>query len=160
MDFMDYVWLGVTVLAALVEAAVPSLISIWFVPGGVAAFIVSLAGGPVYAQILMFLGVSCLALLLTRPLAKKFQKKRPVSTNADMALGRTALVKEDIDNMLGAGQVTVRGVDWSARSVEPDGRIPKGSLVRVERIEGVKLIVRPEPEQPELEQTGPEQPKQ
>lgn len=144
MEIMDYIWLGVTILAAVVEAAMPSLISIWFVPGGVAALVVSLLGGPVWAQILMFVGVSCLALLLTRPLAKKFQARKKESTNADMVIGRTALVTEDIDNVLGTGRATVLGNSWSARSAEPDGKIPKGTSVRVEKIEGVKLIVREE----------------
>lgn len=146
MEVMDYVWLGVTILAAVVEAAVPSLVSIWFVPGGIAALAVSLLGGPVWAQCLMFLGVSCLALILTRPLAKRFQQKRKEKTNADMVLDQTAVVTEDIDNVLGTGRATVLGKSWSARSAEPDGKVPKGTVVRVRRIEGVKLIVSPEAE--------------
>lgn len=141
MEWMDYIWLGVAVLAALVEAAVPSLVSIWFVPGGVAALVVSLAGGPVWAQVLMFLGVSGLALLLTRPLVKKLQSRKQVKTNADRVLGRTALVTEEINNVLGTGRATVMGNSWSARSAETDGVIPAGASVQVERIEGVKLIV-------------------
>ena len=52
---MQYLWLSVTILAAIVEAAVPALVSIWFVPGGLAALIVSLLGGPVWLQICCFL---------------------------------------------------------------------------------------------------------
>lgn len=139
---MQYLWLGVTILAAIVEATVPALVSIWFVPGGLAALIVSLLGGPVWLQILLFLVVSALALLFTRPLVKKFQKDKAESTNADMVLGRTALVTEDINDLLGTGRVTVRGNSWSARSVEEGTVIPKGEAVLVERIEGVKLMVR------------------
>ncbi len=139
---MQYLWLSVTILAAIVEAAVPALVSIWFVPGGLAALIVSLLGGPVWLQILLFLVVSALALLFTRPLVKKFQKDKAESTNADMVLGRTALVTEDINDLLGTGRVTVRGNSWSARSVEEGTVIPKGEAVLVARIEGVKLMVR------------------
>ncbi len=138
---MEYIWLGVTILAAVAEAAVPALVSIWFVPGGLAALITSLLGGPVWAQILMFLGVSGLALLLTRPLAKKFQSRKKAKTNADRVLGRTALVTEEINNVLGTGRATVMGNSWAARSAEVDGVIPAGTTVQVERIEGVKLIV-------------------
>lgn len=143
MEVMDYVWLGVTVLAAIVEAVVPSLVSIWFVPGGIAALAVSLFGGELWLQIVAFLAVSCAALLLTRPLARKFQKRDRASTNADMVLGQTALVTEEIDNVLGTGRATVLGNSWSARSVASDGKIPKGASVKVERIEGVKLMVAP-----------------
>lgn len=141
---MQYIWLGVTILAAVAEAAVPALVSIWFVPGGLAALIVSLLGGPVWLQVLLFLVVSTLALLATRPLAKKFQKEKKERTNADMVLGRTALVTEDVNDLLGTGRVTVRGNSWSARSEEEGTVIPKGETVTVERIEGVKLIVRRE----------------
>lgn len=140
MEVTNYIWLGVAILAAVVEAAVPALVSIWFVPGGLAALIVSLCGGPVWLQIVLFLAVSCLALIITRPLAKKFQSEKKESTNADMALGRTALVTEDINNILGAGRVNVLGNSWAARSAD-DSVIPKGETVTVERIEGVKLIV-------------------
>lgn len=139
---MQYIWLGVTILAAVAEAAAPALVSIWFVPGGLAALIVSLIGGPIWLQVLLFLLVSTLALLVTRPLAKKFQKENAESTNADMVLGRSALVTEDINDLLGTGRVTVRGNSWSARSGEEGTVIPKGETVTVERIEGVKLIVR------------------
>jgi len=140
MELTNYIWLGVAILAAVIEAAVPALVSIWFVPGGLAALIVSLLGGPVWLQILLFLAVSCLALVITRPLAKKIQGAEKENTNADMALGRTALVTEDINNILGAGRVNVLGNSWAARSAD-DSVIPKGETVTVERIEGVKLIV-------------------
>ena len=139
---MEYIWLGVTILAAIVEAAVPALVSIWFVPGGLAALIASLLGGPVGLQIGLFLAVSALALVITRPLADRFQKKKAESTNADMAVGRIALVTEDINNLLASGRVTVLGNSWAARSVEESTVIPKGETVTVERIEGVKLMVR------------------
>ena len=47
---------------------------------------------------------------------------------------------EEIDNLRGIGQVKVGGAIWTARSTQ-DEPIPKGTLVRVERIEGVKAIV-------------------
>lgn len=140
MEITNYVWLGVTIVAAVVEAAVPTLVSIWFVPGGLAALIASLCGGPLWLQILLFLAVSCLALIITRPLVKKIQSGGKENTNADMALGRAALVTEDINNIPGTGRVSVLGNSWAARSAD-DSVIPKGETVTVERIEGVKLIV-------------------
>lgn len=142
MEAMDYIWLGVVILAAVVEAAVPQLVSIWFVPAGLLALVASLCGAPLWLQIVIFLAGSVLALALTRPLVKKLQGRKQVSTNADMAIGKTALVTEDINNILATGRASVMGNSWSARSVEADGIIPKGSRVVVERIEGVKLMVR------------------
>ena len=143
MNVMDFVWLGVAVLAAVVEAIVPSLVSVWFVPGGLVALVVSLMGGPIWLQILLFLAVSLVALAFTRPLAKKFLDRRREYTNADRVVGAVGIVIQDIDNVMAAGRVIVMGNSWSVRSVEPDGKIAAGTRVRIERIEGVKLMVAP-----------------
>ena len=140
---MTGIWLGITIVAAVVEAAVPALVSIWFVPGGLAALICALAGGAVWLQIALFLALSCLALVFTRPLAKRLQKPGPVGTNADRVLGATAVVTETIDNTQAQGRVSVLGNSWAARSARPQEKIPAGEQVTVERIEGVKLIVAP-----------------
>lgn len=139
MEFMSFVWLGVTILASIIEAVVPALVSIWFVPGGLAALIVSMCGGPLWLQVLLFLLLSALAIFFTRPLARKMQEGQ-TSTNADMALGQDGVVTQEINNLLGVGRVTVRGNSWAARSADHTP-IPVGKTVTVERIEGVKLIV-------------------
>lgn len=141
LEVWDYIWLGITVVAAIVEAAVPALVSVWFVPGGLAALVASLFGAPLWLQVALFLVVSGAALILTRPLVKRIQSRKTISTNADMVLGKTALVTEEINNLLGAGRVTVLGNSWSARSADPESVIPSGEKVIVEKIEGVKLIV-------------------
>ena len=53
MEIMDFVWLGIAILAAVVEAIVPALVSIWFVPAGLVALVLSLFGAPLWAQILL-----------------------------------------------------------------------------------------------------------
>ena len=141
LEVWDYIWLGITVVAAIVEAAVPALVSVWFVPGGLAALVASLFGAPLWLQVALFLVVSGAALILTRPLVKRIQSRKTISTNADMVLGKTALVTEEINNLLGAGRVPVLGNSWSARSADPESVIPSGEKVIVEKIEGVKLIV-------------------
>lgn len=143
MTVMDFVWLAIAILAAVVEAIVPSLVSVWFVPGGLAGLIVSLMGGPVWLQVLVFLAVSMAALAFTRPLAKRFLDRRKEHTNADRVVGATGIVIQDIDNVMAAGRVTVMGGSWSARSTEPDGKIQAGTKVRIEKIDGVKLMVTP-----------------
>ena len=137
---MTYIWLAVTIAAAVIEAIVPALVSIWFVPGGLLALIASLAGGPVWLQVVLFLVGSAVALVITRPLAKRLQKPGPTGTNADRVLGAVAVVTEEIDNLENRGRVQVLGNSWAARSVAGKA-IPAGEQVVVERIEGVKLLV-------------------
>lgn len=135
-------WLAVIILAGIVEAVVPTLISIWFIPGGLAGLIVSLLGGDLWLQILLFLVISGLSLLCTRPLVKKMQRSKKTPTNVDALIGRIGVVTEEIQNLFGKGRVEVGGNSWSARGEEQDSVLPVGAQVEVLRIEGVKLIVR------------------
>lgn len=149
VEVIDFVWLGIAILAAVVEAVVPSLVSVWFVPGSLAGLVVSLCGGPIWLQIFVFLAVSLACLAFTRPLAKKLLVHHKERTNADRVVGATGIVIQDIDNVVSTGRVTVMGNSWSAHSTQKDGKIEAGSRVRIERIEGVKLLVTPvEPPQP------------
>ena len=85
--------------------------------------------------------VSIAALVLTRPLAKKYVNGRVKPTNADMILGKECVVTEEIDNIRGTGAVTVGGKVWTAR-MENDGETAAvGEVLKTLRIEGVKLIV-------------------
>jgi membrane protein implicated in regulation of membrane protease activity len=146
MPEMPVVWLAVIVLAALIEMATPQLVSVWFAVGGVGALIACLLGAELWAQVLIFACITAAALAATRPLAKKMLAVKKVRTNADRYLGKTAVVTAEINNTLGAGQVTVLGSVWTARS--SDGTvIPAGRRVVVESINGVKLIVRAKPEE-------------
>ena len=139
---MSVFWLIAMVLFGVLEAVTVGLTSIWFALGALAGLITSAADAPVLVQIVVFLGVSLIALLLVRPLAQRYVNDRRVATNADRVIGREAVVKEEIDNLRGQGLAAVSGVMWTARS-ETDAPIPAGTLVRVLRIEGVKVIVAP-----------------
>ena len=141
LDMMVWVWLGVTALAAFVEAVTMTLVSVWCVVGGLVAVFAAYFGASVPTQLLLFLGVSILTAAVVRPLAKKYADPHKVATNADRLLGMEAKVTEDIDNARSSGAVYVDGKTWTARSM--DGSvIPAGTQVTVQKIEGVKLLVQ------------------
>ena len=134
------VWLVLLLLFAGGEAATVGLTSIWFAAGSLAALVCALLEGPWPLQIALFIAVSALTLLAFRPLAKKYLNGKVEHTNADRVIGSTATVTEDIDNLKGTGRVLVGSMPWTARS-EDGSSIPAGALVRVRRIEGVKVYV-------------------
>ncbi|MBQ6381865.1 MAG: NfeD family protein [Clostridia bacterium] len=134
-------WASAIVIFAIVEGATVQLVSVWFVLGAVAALIAALCGAGFAVQIILFTAVSLLALVITRPLVKKFVKPKVQATNADRCLGAEGIVTERIDNIAATGQVKVKGNVWTARSAS-GACIEAGTTVRVERIEGVKLIVK------------------
>ena len=133
---MLYIWILAAVVFGVLEGITAQLVSIWFVLGAVAAAVAAACGGAVWLQGVLFVAVSVVALLATKPLVPRIQ-----ATNADRCVGRTGVVLEDIDNLAATGQVRVCGSVWSARST--DGvPIAAGTTVVVDRIEGVKLMVR------------------
>ena len=139
---MTGLWLIIMIAMIVIEAAAPGLVSIWFALGALAAMIGASLHAPVWLQILLFIGVSFAALLVTRPLAKKYINSRTQATNADMIIGKECLVTEEISNLNGTGAVSVAGKIWTARTAEDDCVIPADSRVIVEKIEGVKAIVK------------------
>ena len=139
---MTAAWVILMIIFLVIEGIVPGLVSIWFALGALAALISSMLGAQIWLQATWFVVISLLALVVTRPLAKKYVNSRTQATNADMLIGQECIVKETIDALHGIGAVSVAGKEWTARSAAAEEIIEEGAVAVVERIEGVKLIVR------------------
>lgn len=143
MNWDVIIWFGLFLAFIVVEASCPfHLVSIWFAAGSLVAIVVSLLGGPVWLQVALFLVVSCLLLVLLWPLIKKFINPKLTKTNVDAIVDSQGIVTAAIDNVLAAGRVKLGGMEWTARSTTGDP-IPEGTLVRVDKVEGVKVFVTP-----------------
>ncbi|MBR2108946.1 MAG: NfeD family protein [Ruminococcus sp.] len=139
-NYIVFVWIIFAVFMLVCEILTTQLVSIWFVLGGIAAAITCIFTDDLLIQTLVFVLVSLIALLATRPLVKKFLKNKKEPTNSDRLVGRVAIVTMDIVNQTGEGQVNVDGKIWSAKS--SDGcEIKSGASVKIVSIEGVKLVV-------------------
>lgn len=143
MDLTSVIWLILLIVFLIVEASCPvHLVSIWFAAGALVAAIVSLLGGQLWLQVTLFLVVSVALLVSLWPLVKKFIRPKITSTNVDAILGTRGYVTADVDNLNAQGQVKLGGMEWTARSTTGE-QIPQGTLVKVDRIEGVKAFVSP-----------------
>ena len=142
MNWAAVFWLVMIVVFLLVEASTVTLVSLWFAAGSLAAMLVSLLKAPVWLQICLFVIVSAICLTALRPLVRKHITPKLTKTNVDAVVGSTGLVTVAIDNVTAQGQVKLGAVYWTARSISGDP-IAEGTLVKVERIEGVKAIVSP-----------------
>lgn len=140
MNYSAFIWLGAVIVFALIEAVTVNLTVIWFAAGSAGALICAAFGAGIAAQAVLFIIISLICLVAVRPLAKKRLKTKKEATNADRIIGMEVRVTEDIDNLSGKGAVSAAGLIWSARS-ESTQVIPRGSLVRITRIEGVKVFV-------------------
>lgn len=142
MNYSALVWFGLLVVFLAVESSSVTLISLWFAAGALVALILSLLHVELWIQVVAFFAVSCLLLAALRPIVKKYFTPRIVKTNVDSIIGSTGLVTQTIDNVKAEGQVKLGAMYWTARSASGEP-IAEGTLIRVERIEGVKAFVVP-----------------
>ena len=134
-------WLVVMVALIVIELATLGLTTIWFACGALVAVVAAAMDAPLLLQILMFVVVSFAVLLAVRPIAVKYFNKDRTRTNIESMIGRQAIVVGEIDNMQGIGQVSVNGMEWSARSTINELKISVGRVVVIRAVDGVKLIV-------------------
>lgn len=134
------VWTLVLVISVIVEALTVDLVSIWFAVGAVIALIGEFLGLNETLQIIVFVIVSLVCIVISRPLAKKYLRGNTVKTNLDRMIGKHCLVTETItaDNK---GEVKVMGNLWSATSLNNE-RIQIGEYAEVVSIEGSHVIVK------------------
>ena len=136
-------WLVVIVAFVAIELNTMALTTIWFAGGALAAFFAAYAGFSIKAQLVVFLIVSLIMLIFTRPFASKFINKGTVKTNAESLIGKKARVTVEINNQLSQGAAVVGGQEWTARAEDDESLISTGTMVMIREIRGVKLIVEP-----------------
>ena len=130
------------VVFLITEASTVAMVSLWFAAGSLVALIASLLGAPLWLQITLFLAVSAVLLASLRTLVRKHFTPKLTKTNVDAIIGSRGYVTADIDNISATGKVKLGAMEWTARSAT--GEIIKaGTLVKVEKIEGVKAFVVP-----------------
>jgi membrane protein implicated in regulation of membrane protease activity len=138
---IQWIWVALVIIFALIEVFTLGLTTVWFAIAALLMVFLSLIKIPLSVQILIFLAVSALLLIFTRPLAIKKFKMGKEKTNVDSLVGKHVLVTRKISEFE-KGEVKLSGLFWAAR---PDSNmeIAEGTKCEVLRIEGVQLIVRP-----------------
>ena len=141
MNGFMIMWLLFALLFLLLEFSTVSLVSIWFVAGAVFAMLAAALDFSLGTQIGVFIAVTAVLLIFTKPAVKKRLLQKTHATNFDRIIGKEAIVTQKIDTARGTGQVKVMGSIWSAKS-EDGSDIELDTRVEVLAIEGVKVIVK------------------
>ncbi|WP_124061554.1 NfeD family protein [Gordonibacter sp. Marseille-P4307] len=135
-------WLGVALIMGVIEAGTISIITVWFVVGALAAYVVSWFGANQVVQALVFAAISIACLLAFRPLVLKHLASKKASDPTPV--GQCALVTESIDAASHTGRVeTPDRMSWSADSCD-GSTIPAGTKVRIVEQRSIRLVVQPE----------------
>ena len=140
MNWEAIFWLAEMVIFIIAEATTVTLVSIWFAVGALGAILIALLGGGLTLQVTVFLALAIVLLIFLRGAVRKHFAPRITRTNVDSVIGATGIVVTPVNNIAALGQVQINGVEWSARSTD-GSHIGAGTLVKVDKIEGVKVFV-------------------
>ena len=138
-----WIWLGVVVLATVIELITLDMTSIWFAAAGIVALILSAFPQVDWIiQLVVFVVLSAALIIGLRPICRKFfLRHMNEKTNADSLIGKHVymLTTAKFGQM---GSVKIADVVWTAIPESEDQTIEAGEVVEVIRIDGNKLIVK------------------
>lgn len=138
-SIMPFIWLGIIVLATILEFATAELVSVWFIFAGIVSMILSFIPGiPYFVEIIVFVVLSVLQIIFLRKVFKKLFKSKVFKSNSDSMIGQIVPVISDI-KPLELGEIKYKGIVWSAESEE---EIKAGTYVVIKSIEGNRLKVQ------------------
>ena len=137
-------WLIASGIFFIAEIITTGFLVFWLGIAGLITMCVSFFTDKLMIQASVFVILSAVLILATKPFVKKFvnKKENTEKTNAFSIIGKTAIVIKDIDSINGVGQIKVDGEVWSAEGVD-GSNIEKGTKVEVIEIDGVRAIVTP-----------------
>lgn len=140
-----HAWIIAGVVLLIVEVVTPGFVVACFGIGCLAAGLVSPLGVGLSWEIAVFCAASLVLLVTLRPLVARHlaPKGGDLKTNVDALIGKRGVVTEAIEPVRDVGRVVVGGEDWRASS-EADQAIAVDVQVTVVRVEGARVVVRPD----------------
>ncbi len=139
---MWYIWLIAAGIFFIAEIMTVGFMIFWLGIAALVVTVISLFVDNVFIQMAIFVVLSTILLLLTRPFVDKFVTKKDdkVATNAFSIIGKEAKVIKKTDSVTKLGQIKVGTETWTAKDTN-DGVLEEGEIVKVDSIDGVKAIV-------------------
>ncbi|MBI5555890.1 MAG: NfeD family protein [Elusimicrobia bacterium] len=134
------VWIIVAVAFFILEIATPTIFV--FACFGIGALGASLAFklfSNIWLSWIVFIAISIVGVIASRPLAEKFAGKSARLAHIDAIIGKKGKVVIAIDPEKDEGRVMVDREDWRA---EADERIEPGEIIEVLKVEGTHLYVK------------------
>ena len=135
---MTFIWVAAIIVFIVIEIFTQGLTSIWFAGGALGGCLAAMAGAGPLVQVIIFIIVSIILIIATRPFKKRMDEKIQ-KTNVETVIGKVAIVEEEIRPEQ-TGRVRLDGKIWTARSTDRES-IFAGERVIVKNIQGVTLTV-------------------
>lgn len=132
------IWLIIAGIFLIIESATTGFLVFWFSVGALIALVCSFFIESVITQTSIFLVTSTILIFATRKFCNKFLNNDAPET-INTIVGKVGTVTVDIDPIKAVGQVKIGGESWSATAEAP---IEKGAEIIVEKVQGVKAVVK------------------
>ena len=136
-----YIWLALLIILLVIEIITVGLTCIWFAGGALAGLLVDIVGLSLPWQIGAAMIVTAVLLYFTRPFAIKHINQNHEKTNYEGIIGKVIRITETVDNISQTGRTVLNGTEWTVRSAQDEIILKPGTIAKVIRISGVKLIV-------------------
>jgi membrane protein implicated in regulation of membrane protease activity len=135
-------WLIVAAAFGIGEMLTTSFFLAPFALGAALAAAVDALGAGAPVTWIVFVVASVLTLGIARPIARAHRRMPPqIRTGTAALIGKHAIVLERIENDQGVGCVRIDGEVWTARSLDDDEVIERGTRVEVVEIKGATALV-------------------
>ncbi len=136
---MIVVWAMVVIGAIIIEFETANLVSIWFSAGGLAGLLCAIFEVPIWIQFIVFVGITLIFVIATRPFVKKISDNQTILTNADRYVGMQGVITKAIKPGE-KGEIRIEFQDWPAIS-KNERAFEVGEKAVIIGIVGNKMIV-------------------
>ena len=141
LSHLPWFWVGVMVFCLIFEAVTFTLTTVWAAISALLMIFLSRTELPLRWQFLIFLLVTILLMIFTRPFAVKKLMLGRVTTNVNSLDGQEVLVVRKITQFEKGEVKASNGVLWTAIG-EGSEEIARGAVCVVARVEGNTLVVK------------------
>lgn len=140
-ELLRWAWIVVAVFFFLTEVFTAGIVLMCFGVGALGAALAAFLGAGLALQIVVFIIVSAIAVLLSRPFAARISRPGVQQIAGDRVIGKWAVVLQTVDPMTNTGMVRVESERWRAESMEGE-QLEAGEVVEIVGVDGVRLLVR------------------
>lgn len=141
MPILPWVWLGILIICIIIEAFTQSLTTIWAAIAAFPLIFLSRTSLSFSWQLLLFLIITVLLIVFTRPFALKHLKMGKYRSNINTLEGAEVLIVKAISKFEIGEAKAKNGVIWNAKS-ENDEDIAENTICVIVSVNGNTLIVK------------------
>ena len=137
---ISLIWVAVFAVMVIIEATTLGLVTVW---GAISALIMAFiaqTGLAIGWQILIFLAITLLLLLTTRPIVVKKLKVGRTRTNVDTLLGEDVIVTKAVKRFEKGEAKSRNGVIWAVTASD-ESEIEEGAVCTVKEVQGNTLTI-------------------